>query len=383
MKNSCFWQDKEHVPSAPLVGHEQAEFLIVGGGITGLCAAYFLLEAGVKDIVLIEKNTIGSGSTGHSAGMLVAEIETGSWPAIAERFGEKQAALYWHAQRDMQRLVGKIVREGNIECGYCEEEFIYLARNKKEFKELSLEVPLRVAMGANVALLEGAVAQSEISFKQYPAQARVDMSVSVNPLCFSRGFAHYLKSRGVRIYEHTKLLNASSGHAKTQRGIVAYGRIIYAVGTSETSEEVHNLLTTICVTRPLSHSELEAVKLVDKDMFLNLGKRSYHYGKVTEDHRLLVGYGDTKYENSNELHVPHVRSIEHFILQLLGPDVSIDYAWSAPYALSRELLPFVSVEGHMARVGGAGTQMASGVAAGYAVAKLLGKKHQLEPLFAV
>ena len=44
---------------------ENKDVVIVGGGITGLSTAYYLVKEGVKNIVVIEKSYLGSGSTGR------------------------------------------------------------------------------------------------------------------------------------------------------------------------------------------------------------------------------------------------------------------------------------------------------------------------------
>ena len=41
------------------------DVLIIGGGITGFSTAYFLVKNGVKNIAILEKAYVGSGSTGR------------------------------------------------------------------------------------------------------------------------------------------------------------------------------------------------------------------------------------------------------------------------------------------------------------------------------
>jgi sarcosine oxidase, subunit beta len=53
---------------------ESAEVVIVGGGAMGASAAYHLTELGVTDIVLLERDTLASGSTGKSAGGIRAQF---------------------------------------------------------------------------------------------------------------------------------------------------------------------------------------------------------------------------------------------------------------------------------------------------------------------
>jgi len=45
-----------------------AAVVIIGGGVMGVSTAYHLAREGVSDIVLLERDTLGSGSTGRAAG---------------------------------------------------------------------------------------------------------------------------------------------------------------------------------------------------------------------------------------------------------------------------------------------------------------------------
>jgi len=42
-----------------------ADIVIIGGGIVGTATAYYLAKSGRKNVVLLEKNTVCSGSTGR------------------------------------------------------------------------------------------------------------------------------------------------------------------------------------------------------------------------------------------------------------------------------------------------------------------------------
>jgi sarcosine oxidase subunit beta len=52
----------------PPVLSSSAAVVIIGGGVMGLSAAYYLARHGVRDVVLIERDALGSGSTGRAAG---------------------------------------------------------------------------------------------------------------------------------------------------------------------------------------------------------------------------------------------------------------------------------------------------------------------------
>ncbi|MGZ4357409.1 MAG: NAD(P)/FAD-dependent oxidoreductase [Gaiellaceae bacterium] len=48
--------------------HERSDAVVVGGGIMGAAALHYLAERGCKRPMLLERDTLGSGSTGHCAG---------------------------------------------------------------------------------------------------------------------------------------------------------------------------------------------------------------------------------------------------------------------------------------------------------------------------
>jgi 4-methylaminobutanoate oxidase (formaldehyde-forming) len=54
---------------------DQAQVVIIGGGIFGTSIAYHLARAGCTDVVLVEKGELTSGTTFHSVG-LVSQFRT-------------------------------------------------------------------------------------------------------------------------------------------------------------------------------------------------------------------------------------------------------------------------------------------------------------------
>ncbi len=74
-----------------------AEIIVVGGGVHGASAAYFLAKAG-KHVVLVEKASVGAGSSGASGGIIrchysnevmvrLAHRAAAMWPRLEEELG--------------------------------------------------------------------------------------------------------------------------------------------------------------------------------------------------------------------------------------------------------------------------------------------------------
>src|SRR3954468_10460568 len=75
-------------PLAPLSGDAIADVVVVGGGYTGLWAAWHALEAGASVIVL-EAGRAGLGPSGRNGGLVSSRAL--SRPTLAERFGAPAA----------------------------------------------------------------------------------------------------------------------------------------------------------------------------------------------------------------------------------------------------------------------------------------------------
>src|SRR3982751_5423299 len=56
---------------APPVLPKRARAVVIGGGVIGTSVAYHLAEMGWKDIVLLERDQLTSGTTWHAAGLMV------------------------------------------------------------------------------------------------------------------------------------------------------------------------------------------------------------------------------------------------------------------------------------------------------------------------
>jgi glycine/D-amino acid oxidase-like deaminating enzyme len=57
--------------STTIIPPTHARVVIIGGGIIGTSVAYHLAQAGWKDVVLLERDQVTSGTTWHAAGLMV------------------------------------------------------------------------------------------------------------------------------------------------------------------------------------------------------------------------------------------------------------------------------------------------------------------------
>lgn len=87
------------------------DVIIIGGGIAGVATAYYLLHNTHKNVILLEKDLIASGATGHNAGQIVSYFEKPT-EEIIEQFGhtltiEGQQAIKsaWNLLEEIKKTV--------------------------------------------------------------------------------------------------------------------------------------------------------------------------------------------------------------------------------------------------------------------------------------
>ncbi|NBV77056.1 FAD-binding oxidoreductase [bacterium] len=77
----------------------QREVVIVGGGISGVMTAYYLLKYTQVHVTLLEGDRVAHGATGHNAGQLAAEFEK-TFLELVQQFGLEMAV---RAEQDIER----------------------------------------------------------------------------------------------------------------------------------------------------------------------------------------------------------------------------------------------------------------------------------------
>ena len=123
---------------------KHATVVIVGGGVMGVSAAFHLAEAGLRDVVLLEQNALGSGSTCKAAGGVRAQFSDPVNIALGAR---SLAAFEQFGMRPGQEIDLRQV-------GY-----LWLLDNPADVTSFERSVALQNAMGVPSRMLEVAEAQ--------------------------------------------------------------------------------------------------------------------------------------------------------------------------------------------------------------------------------
>src|SRR5687768_14208669 len=100
---------------------KHARVVIIGGGVIGCSVAYHLAKMGEKDVVLLERSRVTSGTTWHAAGLIVTFGSTSETSTEMRKY-----------TRD---LYARLEAETGLSTGFKSTGFIELAIDRDRLEE--------------------------------------------------------------------------------------------------------------------------------------------------------------------------------------------------------------------------------------------------------
>jgi glycine cleavage system aminomethyltransferase T/glycine/D-amino acid oxidase-like deaminating enzyme len=165
---------------------DRARAVIVGGGITGCSVAYHLAKAGWRDIVLVEKGELTSGSTCHAAG-LVTQFNPSR---TMMRFRSYSIELY--------RELGVFETVGGLRIASSKEQLMELQRTASRVRGIGLDVDL-VSPAEAVRLMPSISSSSLFGAVWVPGDGHLDPHTATHAL------ARAARELGARILTNVRV----------------------------------------------------------------------------------------------------------------------------------------------------------------------------------
>ncbi|MBI6909063.1 NAD(P)/FAD-dependent oxidoreductase [Pseudomonas palleroniana] len=272
-----------------------ADVCVIGGGFTGVNTAIELAQRGLS-VILLEARRIGWGASGRNGGQLIRGIGH-DVSGFAKYIGEEGVAYLERAGIDSVALVGERIREHGIDCdlrwGFCE-----LANTPAQFAAFTREQEHLAQLGYTPETrLVPRHAMAQVVDSTVYAGGLVDMgSGHLHPLNLVLGEARVAEALGVRIFEHSPVLELIHGDRVQVRcagGTVRAGHLVLACNAHleelepRLSGKVLPAGSYIIATEPLS--ETQARQLIPQNLALCDQKIGLDYYRLSADRRLLFG----------------------------------------------------------------------------------------------
>jgi glycine cleavage system T protein len=222
----------------------QAQVVIIGGGVGGTSIAYHLTQLGWKDIVVLERHELTSGSTWHSAGL------------VGQMRSDVNLTRMMYYSTDLYR---RLKDETGQDTGWREVGGVRLASSPERMQELKRLVGMARSFGIPMELISPKDAQD--MFPLMTTEGVVGAAYTPNdgvidPTGLTIALAKGAKERGAQIFEETNVtaINLKNGRVDevvTERGTIKTEIVINATG--QWGAEVGKMVGLSLPVVPMAH----------------------------------------------------------------------------------------------------------------------------------
>jgi sarcosine oxidase subunit beta len=200
-----------------------ASAVIIGGGVVGCSIAYQLARRGQGDVLVVERETVGAGTTSKAAGGIRVQFST-------------EAEIRFSL--DAIRVFERFKEEFGVDPGYTKIGYLFLISEERDRRGFEDRIALQRSLGADVRLITPKEAQALV-----PALRVDDLVAAVwgpddgmaGPAEVTNAFARRARELGARIAEGVAVtgIDVEGGRVsgvRTSEGTVSAPLVINAAG---------------------------------------------------------------------------------------------------------------------------------------------------------
>ncbi|WP_245602265.1 FAD-dependent oxidoreductase [Peribacillus kribbensis] len=197
VKPEPYWRVSSQIQSFPPLNENiETDIAIVGGGITGITAAYLLLKEG-RRVTLIDADNILNGITAHTTAKISAQHSL-IYATLIEQHGEENAKLYYEANQAALEFIRNLVSEQDISCDFSNEDAYVFTESSEYLPKLQDEIRAYEKLGIDGTFAD----KTPLSF---PVKGAVVMKnqAQFHPLKYLSHLVDEIVQMGGNIYENT------------------------------------------------------------------------------------------------------------------------------------------------------------------------------------
>ena len=340
--------------------------VVVGGGITGVTAAYLLKRDG-KRVALLEKERIGSGMTGQTSAHLTFVTDL-RLTELVKRFGDEAARLTWGAGRAAIDFIERACQEHRIPAGFVRvPNFLCKPFDGTSEDANLLADELQAAREFGVAATP--VDSDPISGRA--AIAYADQAV-FDPLAYVTSLAREVNGDGSFVCENTEVtgfedepLSVNANDKTVRCDYVVIATHVPLMGTAGL------IRSTLFQTKLYPYSTYVTGARATRGslapaLFSDLAD-PYYYLRLHEDGEgLYAVFGGNDHKTGQESDTEACYDDLTRTLQRILPGSAVDRRWSGQVVETGDGLPYIgeTAERQFAATGFSGTGLSFGTVAG-------------------
>ena len=322
------------------------DWLIIGGGLTGLSALNQLKKYNITDkVIMVDAGRIGQGSSSRNSGFLVDSTLNNGATTISNIKDYKQKyALNLAGISELKNLV----TENNISCDWTAKGKYHAAANNNEFYKLRKFRDLLTDVGIDFNEYHQKELLNLLGTNFYKYAIKTSGGILLNPQKLLQGLVFKI-CKNSNVYENTKIVNFSidrEPQAVTSKGFKINARKII-IATNAWLPELkikknHSipLILTSSITRPLTNKECSEIGNPKPWGVLSV-KPTGATVRYTNDHRIMIRNTSEPLLNSKINLKKCIEKHKEGLLKRFPSFCNIDFenSWSGLISVSRNGKP--------------------------------------------
>lgn len=321
-----------------------ADFVVVGGGLTGTRTALGLAESGAS-VVLLEGKTIGWGASGRSGGQC-NPIWRATPDQLAERLGDACAERLIETTIASADALFDDITKYNIRCDHEQAGWVQAAHCRTAQHDLENLASGWNAVGANIKLLDRPATEVATGSTEYGFSLFHPRGGHVHPLSLTRGFAQTALGFGAQIFENSPVCGIKKDGDKwivsTPQGKVSAGQVVLTTNAYTKDiwpglqQSFLPLVSISLATAPLSPSLQKTV--LPNAVTISDTRRAIYYSRYDRDRRLIFGCVGS---NDNAATLGGIGRLKRGLTTVFPQlaDIEIEATWAGRIAVTPEMMP--------------------------------------------
>jgi len=263
---------------------------IIGSGLAGASAAYWLLDRGFEDLTILDFEQEKAATHRNCGHILYGTVE--SMMALTALHGEETAREIWGYSIDICHEVRETVKRLNLDADYRQDGYLVIAIDQHEDKEIQESIKLLNRNGFDSSYVPKAEVEA-LGFKSVYGARFEPGSAQAHPVKFRNGLIENVVRRGVTYHSGVNVssVEESGEHVEVTSQFGAHKFDAVVLATNAYSPLVSRYFAErklvdpfkgqIITSKPLKHNF--------KVKFPHSFDHGYEYALVSEDNRLIIG----------------------------------------------------------------------------------------------